>query len=81
MAGRDYWESMHFASIFAKFRMARYEQAVLDSVIETLPEEPRFEALRADLFRIAMIAAGNASLQAGDRKTAAASFERGKRGA
>ena len=81
MAGRDYWESMHFASIFANFRMASYEQAVLESVIETLPEEPRFETLRADLYRIAMIAAGNASLQAGDEKTAAASFEKGKRGA
>ena len=81
MAGNDYWESMHFASLFAHFRMAGYEQAVLESVIKALPEEPRFDTLRADLHKIAMIAAGNASLQAGDERTAATTFEKGKRGA
>ncbi len=39
MAGNDYWESMHFASLFQHLRMAEYEHAVLDSVIKSLPEE------------------------------------------
>ena len=81
MAKRDAWEACHFASLFAHFRMFRYEQIVLDTVANALPEEPRYEAFRTDLHQLAMIAAGNSSLHAGDKRIAAEFFAKGKNGA
>ncbi len=77
MAGRDYWESMHFASLFAHFRLFEYERAVLESVRKSLRDEPRFERLRTDLGKLAMIAAGDRQ----PSNSAVAFFERGTSGA
>jgi hypothetical protein len=74
MAERDAWESCHFASLFAHFRAFRYEQNVLETAANALPEEPRYEFLRASLQQLAMVAAGNASLQVGDTEAAKACF-------
>ena len=80
MAERDAWESCHFASLFAHFRAFRYEQSVLETAANTLPEEPRCESFRASLRQLAMVAAGNASLQAGDTEAAEACFAAGRGG-
>ena len=65
MAKRDAWEACHFASLFAHFRAFQYEQSVLEAATNALPEEPRHEAFRTSLRQLSVIAAGNASLQAG----------------
>jgi hypothetical protein len=80
MAERDAWESCHFASLFAHFRAFRYEQSVLETAANTLPEEPRYESFRASLRQLAMVAAGNVSLQAGDTEAAEACFAAGRGG-
>jgi hypothetical protein len=80
MAERDAWESCHFASLFTHFRAFRYEQTVLETAANTLPEEPRHESFRASLQQLAMVAAGNAALQAGDTEAAKACFVAGKGG-
>ena len=76
MAKRDAWEACHFASLFAHFRMFRYEQSVLETVANALPEEPRYEAFRTSLHQLAMIAAGNAALQANDAGMAEKCFSK-----
>lgn len=78
LAKRDAWESCYFASLFTHFRSFRYEQKVLDAAVNALPEEPRNKAFRKKLQQLAMIAAGNASLQAGDIVAAEAYFAKGK---
>ena len=77
VAKRDAWESCHFASLFARFRAFRCEQSVLEAATNALPEEPRYETFRTSLQRLAMIAARNASLEAGDTAVAKA-FAKGK---
>jgi hypothetical protein len=62
MAQRDAWESCHFASLFAHYRAFRYEQIVLETAANALPEEPRHESFRGGLRQLAMVAVGNASL-------------------
>ena len=76
MAKRDAWEACHFASLFAHFRMFRYEQSVLETVANALPEEPRYETFRTSLQQLAMLAAGNAALQAGDAGMAEKCFSK-----
>lgn len=78
IAERDVWESGHFASLFSHFQAFRHEQAVLETAINSLLEEPRHEKFRADLHQLAMIAAGNAALQEGDTEKAEAYFAKGK---
>ena len=78
LAKRDAWESYHFASLFSHFRAFQYEQNVLETAANALPEEPRREAFRIKLQQLAMIAAGNASLQTGDIVAAEAYFAKGK---
>ena len=78
IAERDVWESCHFASLFSHFQAFRYEQAVLESAVNSVPEEPRHETSRANLYQLAMIAAGNAALQEGDTEKAEAYFAKGK---
>lgn len=78
MAGRDAWESCYFASLFAHFRSFRYEQSVLETAANALPEEPRYESFREKLQKLAMVAAGNAALQAGEIETAKAYFAKGQ---
>lgn len=80
MARRDAWESCYFASLFGHFRAFRYEQNILETVANSLPEEPRYESFRASLRQLAMVAAGNASLQAGDTEAAEVCFAAGKGG-
>jgi len=46
MAERDAWESCHFASLFGHYRAFRYEQIVLETAANALPEEPRHESFR-----------------------------------
>ena len=76
MAKRDAWEACHFASLFAHFRMFRYEQCVLEAVANALPEEPRHETLRTSLHQLAMVAAGNAALQTDDAGLAEKCFSK-----
>ena len=76
MAKRDAWEACHFASLFAHFRMFRYEQSVLETVANALPEEPRYKTFRTSLHQLAMIAAGNAALQADDAGMAEKCFSK-----
>ena len=64
MAKRDAWETCHFASLFSHFRMFRYEQIVLEDIANALPKEPRHESFRTSLYQLAILAAGNAALQA-----------------
>ncbi len=78
IAEHDIWESCHFASLFSHFQAFRYEQAVLETAANALPEEPRHETSRANLHQLAMIAAGNAALQKGDAEKAEAYFAKGK---
>ena len=78
LAKLDPWESCHFASLFTHFRSFRYEQKVLETAFNALPEEPRNKAFRTKLKQLAMIAAGNASLQTGDIVAAEAYFAKGK---
>ena len=78
MAERDVWESCYFASLFSHFQAFRHEQAVLETAINSLPEEPRHKKFRADLYQLAMVAAGNAALQEGDTEKAEAYFAKGK---
>lgn len=78
IAERDVWESCHFASLFLHFQAFRYEQAVLESAVNSVPEEPRHETARANVHQLAMIAAGNAALQEGDTEKAEAYFAKGK---
>ena len=78
MAERDVWESCCFASLFSHFQVFRHEQAVLETAINSLPEEPRHKKFRADLYQLAMIAAGNAALQDGDTEKAEAYFAKEK---
>jgi hypothetical protein len=78
VAERDAWESCLFASLFVHFRAFRYEQSVLETAANTLPEEPRYESFRANLRQLAMVAAGNTSLQVGDTEAAEACFATGK---
>ena len=78
LAKRDAWESCHFASLFSHFRAFQYEQNVLETAANALPKEPRHEAFRTKLQQLAMIAAGNASLQTGDTVAAEACFSKGK---
>ena len=78
VAKRDHWESCCFASLFAHFRAFRYEQIVLETAASALPEKQSHEKLIAFLRQLAMIAAGNKSLQTGDTKMAEAYFEKGK---
>ena len=76
MAKRDAWEACHFTSLFAHFRMFRYEQIVLDTVVNALPEEPRHETFRTSLHQLVMIAAGNVALQADDTVVAETYFSK-----
>ena len=46
LAKRDAWEACHFASLFTHYRMFQYEQSVLETVANALPEEPRHETFR-----------------------------------
>ena len=78
LAKRDAWESCHFANLFTRFCAFRYEQNVLETAANALPEEPRHKELCTKLQQFAMIAAGNASLQAGDTVAAEACFAKGK---
>ena len=78
LAKRDAWESYHFASLFSHFRAFQYEQDVLETAANALPKEPRYEASLTKLQQLAMIAAGNASLQTGDIAAAEAYFAKGK---
>ena len=78
LAKRDAWESRHFASLFSHFRAFQYEQNVLETATNALAKEPRHEAFRTKLQQLAMIAAGNASLQTGDTVAAEAYFTKGK---
>ena len=78
LAKRDAWESRHFASLFSHFRAFQYEQNVLETATNALAKEPRHEAFRTKLQQLAMIAAGNASLQTGDTVAAEAYFAKGK---
>lgn len=78
MAKRDAWESCYFASLFSHFQAFKQEQAVLETAANSLPEEPRYKTLRANLHQLAMIAAGNAALQKGDREKVEAYFAKGK---
>jgi hypothetical protein len=78
MAERDAWESCHFASLFAHYRAFRYEQIVLETAANALPEEPRYESFRGSLRQLAMVAAGTASLQIGNTEAAEACFAQGK---
>lgn len=80
VAERDAWESCHFASLFAHFRAFQYEQSVLETAANALPEEPRYESFRASLRQLAKVAAGNASLQVGDKEAAKACFAARKGG-
>ena len=67
VAERDsHWEACYAASLFSHFRAYPYEQKVFEAAINALPNEPRNERLHAFLQPLAKIAAGNASLQAGD---------------
>ena len=74
VAERDAWESSLFASLFAHFQAFRHEQSVLETAANALPEEPRYESFRANLRQLALVAAGNASLQAGDTEAAETCF-------
>ena len=76
VAQRDAWEACHFASLFAHFRMFRYEQCVLEAVANALPDEPRQEVFRTSLHQLAMIAAGNAALQTDDAGLAEKCFSK-----
>ena len=76
VAQRDAWEACHFASLFARFRMFRYEQCVLEAVANALPEEPRQETFRTSLHQLAMIADGNAALQTDDAGLAEKCFSK-----
>ena len=76
MAKRDAWEACNFASLFAHYRLFRYEQSVLETVATSLPEEPRHEMFRTKLHQLAMIAAGNAALQADDTRVAEKCFSK-----
>ena len=78
LAKRDAWKSYHFASLFSHFRAFQYEQNVLETAVNALAKEPRHEAFRTKLQQLAMIAAGNASLQTGDTVAAEAYFAKGK---
>lgn len=78
IAEHDIWESGYFASLFSHFQAFRHEQAVLETAANSLPEEPRHEKFRANLYQLAMIAAGNAALQEGDTEKAEAYFAKGK---
>ena len=74
LAKRDPWEAPHFASLFARFRMFRYEEIVLETAAKALPEEPRYETFRKSLHQLAMIASENVVLQADDAGIVDASF-------
>ena len=76
LAKRDAWEACHFASLFTHYRMFQYEQSVLETVANALPEEPRHETFRTSLHKLAMIAAGNAALQADDAGMAEKCFSK-----
>ncbi len=78
IAKRDDWESCHFASLFSHFQAFRHEQVVLETAINSLPEEPRHEKFRTNLHQLAMIAAGNAALQEGNTEKAEAYFAKEK---
>lgn len=78
VAERDPWESCCFASLFTHFRAFQYEQSVLETVVSSLPEEPRTENLRASLRQLTGIAAGNTLLQIGDIERAEVCFAKGK---
>ena len=78
IAERDVWESCHFASLFSHFQAFRHEQVVLETAANSLPEESRYETFRANLYQLAMIAAGNAALQEGDTEKAKAYFKKEK---
>jgi hypothetical protein len=78
LAERDAWESCHFASLFAHYRAFRYEQIVLETTANALPEEPRHESFRGGLRQLAMVAAGNAFLQVGNTAAAETCFVQGK---
>jgi hypothetical protein len=81
VAERDAWDACLFASLFAHFRAFRYEQSVLETAANTLPEEPRYDSFRVRLRQLAMVAAGNASLLAGETEAAETCFTAEKCGA
>jgi hypothetical protein len=66
IAERDAWEACHFASVFSHLQDYRHEQWVLEAAVSALPEEPRFESVRATLVKFAALAAANAALQTND---------------
>jgi hypothetical protein len=68
------WEDV----LFAHYRAFRYEQIVLETAANALPEEPRHESFRGGLRQLAMVAAGNASLRVGNTAAAEACFVQGK---
>lgn len=74
VAKRDHWEACYFASLFSHFHVFRYEQRVLKTAISAIPDEPRYERLRALLRTFAKTAAGNAALQVGNGNLAETHF-------
>lgn len=78
LAGRDAWESCHFASFFSAFQGFSFEHKVLNAAITAIPDEPRNTFLRSSLSKLALIAEGNAFLAASDVKAAEACFAAGK---
>jgi hypothetical protein len=76
VAQRDPWECCLFASLFSHFGAFYLEHNILAAAAEALPAEPRHAAFRSMLTQLAALAAGNASLQSGDRSEAEEQFER-----
>ena len=73
----SFWEACYAASLFAHFHAYPYEHKVFETAIKALPDEPRNERLHTFLRPFAKIAAGNASLQKGDRTLAETYFGEG----
>lgn len=66
LAERDAWESCHFASLFSWFGAFQQEREVLETVIQSLPQEARHDNFRGELNQLASNAAANVDLLGDD---------------
>ena len=63
IAARDVWEACELAGLFAHHRLFHLERRVLNTAVDSIPDEPRRDGQQKMVRRLSLAAEANASLQ------------------
>ena len=70
LAKRDFWESWHFASLFANSGLYSHERRVLEVIRDSYPPEPKFDEQREVVTALIALVSFNEHLKLGDEPKA-----------